>query len=185
MNLYNEGRGDEIIYHDAPERPEKLEADVHEINRNRHYNIIVGKLDGKPYEVFVLSGELLPNHTSEDYLVEKMGSREYGLLRKEKGVGERYLIRNILQYSLSSNIDVLTRFTSQLMRHGVKMDYIVEQVRKADITINDFSKILGDVLSQYCESDDVLPECNDCGSENVKFVEGCYVCESCGSSRCG
>lgn len=191
-NDESDGRGEEITYHDAPERPEILDCDVKIVDRDKTWIIAIGLLNNRPYEVFVLDN---PDWTFKEYLkqnegdygIKKVGSQDYRFVDKlvSQDLEEDALVdENILSYTPSSDVDVLTRFTSQLMRHGVKMDYIVEQVRKADITINDFSKILGDVLAQYT-TDDYSVECEDCGSENVKFVEGCYVCQSCGSSRCG
>jgi len=177
-NDESDGRGEDITYHDAPERPEELEAEVHTIREN--YNVIIGFLNDRPYEVFVARG-VLDTGFNQNLYIQKEDSKQYGLV---KGENRQYVISDILQYSPSSDADVLTRFTSQLMRHGVKMDYIVEQVRKADITINDFSKILGDVLAQYT-TEDYEVECEKCASTNVKFVEGCYVCQECGSSKCG
>lgn len=182
-NDESEGRGEEITYHDAPERPDALDANVHTVRDN--WAIIIGLLNDKPYEVFALDvgdNNFLKN--LDQVRVWKTGSQQYELENYNEDRNKGATLHNILNFSPSSDVDVLTRFTSQLMRHGVKMDYIVEQVRKADITINDFSKILGDVLAQYT-TDDYSVECEDCGSENVKFVEGCYVCQSCGSSRCG
>jgi ribonucleoside-diphosphate reductase alpha chain len=63
------------------------------------------------------------------------------------------------------------------------MDYIVEQVRKADISINDFSNILAGVLEQYTSEEYTLT-CENCGSENIKYVEGCATCQDCGASKC-
>lgn len=186
------GRGEEITYHDAPERPDILECDVEVIDRgSQKWVIVIGLLNNKPYEVFVLDN---PDWTLEEYLqqnqgdygIKKLGSQDYRFVDKvvSDEVDEDITIdENILSYTPSSDVDVLTRFTSQLMRHGVKMDYIVEQVRKADITINDFSKILGDVLAQYT-SEDYEMSCDNCGSNNVKFVEGCSTCQECGHSKC-
>jgi len=176
MDEEGDGRGEQIEYHDAPERPKELEADLYQ-PRDK-WLIAIGKLDGKPYEVFALREEELPSEFPEAYLI-KSDSRNYSLTSK----GESF-INDILQYTPSSDVDVLTRFTSQLMRHGVKMDYIVEQVRKADITINDFSKILGDVLAQYT-SEEYSMSCENCGSENLAYQEGCMTCLECGSSHCG
>jgi ribonucleoside-diphosphate reductase alpha chain len=172
----NEGRGNEITYHDAPERPDKLNADLYHVRGQ--YVIAVGLLNDKPYEVFVLETSREQDY-DEHFQIYKRGSRTYNLISTDSA----QYIENILQYSPSSDADVLTRFTSQLMRHGVKMDYIVEQVRKADISINDFSNILAGVLEQYTSEEYTLT-CENCGSENIKYVEGCATCQDCGASKC-
>ncbi len=172
----NAGRGNEITYHDAPERPQSLDADLYYLRDE--YLIAVGMLNDKPYEVFVLETDRDQDY-GEEFQIYKKGSRTYNLISKDSA----QYIEDILQYSPSSDADVLTRFTSQLMRHGVKMDYIVEQVRKADISINDFSNVLAGVLEQYTSEEYTL-ECEKCGSENVKYVEGCATCMDCGASKC-
>ena len=173
-----------IEYRDAPKRPETLNADVHFVRDK--WAVIIGLLNDKPYELFVMNG--FNNNSIDGFAnikntsVVKKDSREYVLNGTFNSTNYIYNI-NILDRSPSSDADVLTRFVSMLMRHGVKMEFIVEQVEKADISINDFSSVVVSVLKQYTDTNKL--SCDDCGGESVAYVEGCYVCQECGSSRCG
>lgn len=178
----NSSDNNSIIYNNAPKRPKVLEADVWTFSRDIVYIIIIGKLNNQPYEIFVLRGDVgeLPEYIHQNGKIIKVGSKNYNFESKQSS------INNILQYSPSSDADVLTRFVSMLMRHGVKMDYIVEQVEKADITITDFSNVVNRVLRQYTtEEYTSTVDCDKCNGENVHYVEGCLVCKECGMSKCG
>lgn len=173
-----------IEYHDAPSRPEILEADVHVIQRgDTDWVITIGLLDGDPYEMFVggyEKGDEVPSYLLEnvdlDYSVRKNEKKQY-ILR-----GDGSQITNLLLASPSSDVDVLTRFTSMLMRHGAHIDYISEQVEKADINITDFSTIIGKVLGQYTSDPD--SGCPNCSEDTLIRTEGCIQCQSCGYSKC-
>ena len=65
----NKGR-DEFNYVDAPKRPKELKCKIHTTNANgKKYNVIVGLLNNKPYEVFVTE-----YFTNEEELILKKTS---------------------------------------------------------------------------------------------------------------
>jgi ribonucleoside-diphosphate reductase alpha chain len=77
---------------------------------------------------------------------------------------------------------VETRLVSTALRHGSKVDFLVEQLEKAEGSIASFGRAMAKALSAHAESHEVT--CDKCGSSNVRHVEGCMMCADCGHSRC-
>jgi ribonucleoside-diphosphate reductase alpha chain len=83
----------------------------------------------------------------------------------------------------------LTRMVSLSLRHGVPVNFIVEQLRKdkySDIT--SFSTALAKVLSKSYVSDGTKyrleKTCENCGSQDLQYMQGCMTCAACGVSKC-
>ena len=80
----------------------------------------------------------------------------------------------------------ISRLVSTSLRHGTSIHFITEQLLKCDGDIFSFTKSLARVLKKYIpEGIKSTVTCNDCGSSNVIFQEGCQTCQDCGSSKCG
>ncbi len=180
----------EITYHDAPERPEVLEADIHQVRYNGEpWKILVGRLEGKPYEVFAIktgkdTGIRVRFTDSDDNKIEE------GLIRKtDSGVYNfeakdgKVVIEDIAEYAPDDNVRVDTRLLSLNLRHGVKPEYLVSQLEKADGSVVSFGRAILKALRSYL---DVDPDdkCPECGEESLAFLESCLKCRSCGWSRC-
>ena len=169
----NTKSNDEFSQHDAPKRPKKLKSDVfHVTSKGERFTVVVGLLDDKPYEVFCSSCEQF-KHWVSGYL-----------LKKTKGHYEfegQPLILNI-----TDEEDALTRMISTALRHGANIKFVVEQLNKSGGTIVSFSKAIARTLKKYIPDGEVSTmKCQDCGSSNVIFQEGCQSCKDCGSSKCG
>jgi ribonucleoside-diphosphate reductase alpha chain len=80
----------------------------------------------------------------------------------------------------------ITRLVSMSLRHGTNIKFVVEQLQKIDGDMFSFAKSLARVLKKYIPNGaKATVTCNECGSENVVFEEGCHKCLDCGSSKCG
>ena len=180
----------EITYHDAPERPEVLEADIHQVRYNGEpWKILVGRLEGKPYEVFAIkTGEDTgirvrftdsDDNKIEEGLIRKTDSGVYNFEAKDGKV----VIEDIAEYAPDDNVRVDTRLLSLNLRHGVKPEYLVSQLEKADGSVVSFGRAILKALRSYL---DVDPDdkCPECGEESLAFVESCLKCRTCGWSRC-
>jgi len=180
----------EISYHDAPERPEVLEADIHQVRYNGEpWKILVGRLEGKPYEVFAIktgkdTGIRVRFTDSEDNKIEE------GLIRKtDSGVYNfeakdgKVVIEDIAEYAPDDNVRVDTRLLSLNLRHGVKPEYLVSQLEKADGSVVSFGRAILKALRSYL---DVDPDdkCPECGEESLAFIESCVKCRNCSYSKC-
>lgn len=166
---------DTFEYVDAVKRPKVLEAEVHLTKvAGKPYYVVVGMMDNKPYEVFINNSEL------------PLGKGE--VVKKNKSVYE--FRNNDYHQIISSNMTdeqlAITRLTSGMLRHGADIKFIVEQLNKCDGDLFSFTKGLARTLKKYIpDGVKSTVKCNDCGSEQVIFQEGCQTCQSCGSSKCG
>jgi len=163
-------------YKDAVKRPRELDADVHHVTiKGIAYKILVGLLDDKPYEVFFDESE------------NKISGR--GIIFKKKR-GNYFFKKDDITTDITSTMSdeqvAISRLVSTSLRHGTSIHFITEQLLKCDGDIFSFTKSLARVLKKYIpEGVKSTVTCNDCGSSNVIFQEGCQTCQDCGSSKCG
>jgi ribonucleoside-diphosphate reductase alpha chain len=170
---------------EAPDRPEELPCAIHRVRyRGDHWTVLVGFLDDNPYEVFAFKadGEAPlfgdPAERIDEGIIRKKKSRHYSLLTPEGDV----VIDDITSHMPSDEARVETRLVSTALRHGSKVDFLVEQLEKAEGSIASFGQAMAKALSAHAESHEVT--CDKCGSSNVRHVEGCMMCADCGHSRC-
>lgn len=162
-------------YVDSVKRPKELEAEVHLTKvGGQPINVFIGLLNNKPYEIFI-------DTTS-------MANQKGTIVKKSKG-NYTFKSDNTTAHIISDMNDeqaAITRLVSTSLRHGADIKFIVEQLNKCDGDLFSFTKGLARVLKKYIpDGAKSTVKCNDCGSENVIFEEGCQSCKSCGSSKCG
>lgn len=172
----------------APKRPKSLKCDIHHMKitkkldkpRTFDYLVIVGLLNDDPYEVFIVENGSLPKkYTSGIISKEKRGV--YKLLFDD---GTK--IDNVIEES-SDLEDSFTRLVSTNLRHGVPIEYIVQQLEKTTGgEMWSFSKVVARGLKKYVrDGTKVTGEvCEQCGSTNLERQGGCKICKSCGDSKC-
>ena len=180
----NKGR-DEFNYVDAVKRPKELPAEVHTTKvGGKSYNVFVGLLNNKPYEVFIeeiINGVGIGNSYLKGIIKKKSkGIYNYSSYDKKGGL-------NIgISSGMTNEQSVITRLVSTSLRHGADIKFIVEQINKCDGDLFSFTKGLVRVLKKYIpDGAKSTMKCNSCGSENVIFEEGCSKCLNCGNSKCG
>ena len=79
----------------------------------------------------------------------------------------------------------LTRMISTALRHGSSIDFIVDQLNKSNGTVVSFNKAIARVLSKYAkELSESKKKCENCGSNNISYEEGCFKCYECSESKC-
>jgi len=168
---------DEFQYVDAVKRPKDLECEVHStVSNGVKYNVFVGLLNSKPYEVFVTD-----YFTNENNLIlRKIKKGRYDLIKQEETYSED------ITTEMTDEQAAITRLVSTSLRHGADIKFIVEQLHKSNGDLFSFTKGLARVLKKYIpDGAKSTVSCNDCGSTNVIFEEGCNKCLDCGSSKCG
>jgi len=82
-----------------------------------------------------------------------------------------------------------TRTISLSLRHGVPVQYLVEQMQKdKEADLFSFSKVISRCLKNYivdgCKAS--VSVCTNCGAEDtIIYQEGCQTCTACGFGACG
>lgn len=175
--------GKEIRYTRAPKRPLDIPCDIHMTTcMGRRWLVIVGLMEGKPYEVFAGKAADLPmSRDIERAIIRKLGTHEYCLVYQEEG--EEVFVP-IKESFLEDNGMLVRLLINQSLRHGVPPAVLYDTVTKSS-DINDFSRTVVRVLKRYItEESDYRLKCSNCGSKNMKPVDGCFTCNDCGNSRC-
>lgn len=173
-------KDEEFVQHDAPKRPKDLACDIYHLQaRGNRWTVLVGLYNDKPYEVFALEGQTAKKHDKGTLSKNKSG--EYSLSVSED---EDVTIHPNITENMSDVEEAMTRLISTALRHGAKIDFIVEQLEKTQGDITSFSKAISRTLKKYA-TEVRGQQCEDCGSSNIILEEGCSTCVDCGSSKCG
>lgn len=109
-------------------------------------------------------------------------------LARKSGILEEHVVKLEEKILNENNVTKLTRTISLLLRHRVPIKNIVRTLdQMEDIFVGSFLFQIKKFLSQYVKDGEKVEggKCNDCGSENLQYSEGCMVCMDCGSSKCG
>lgn len=163
-------------YRDAPKRPNELPCEIFTtVAKGKKWNVIVGLMEGKPYEVFAIDWFT----DKSEMTLKKVGNGRYDLVLK----GE--IFSEDVTSEMSDEESALTRMISTALRHGSSIDFIVEQLNKSHGSVVSFSKAISRVLAKFAKRRLNGQKCLNCGSENLKLQEGCQTCQDCGSSKCG
>jgi len=178
-------------------RPERLEADVVRFQNNKEKWIaFIGLLDNKPYEIFTgLSddedGILLPRSITKGYIMKNYdpdGNSRYDFQYINKR-GYKTTIEG-LSYKFNPVFWNYAKLISGTLRHGMPIHKVVELVTSLQLdneTINSWKAGVARALKKYIPNGTLAEDalCEECGSDEVVYQEGCLTCIACGSSKCG
>ena len=181
-SLNEDGDEEKIPKTVAPERPKELECDVYHIKvKGEEYFVLVGLLEGDPYEVFAGKNGFIDKKV-ETGVIRKLG-RPKGVY---KAILENGLELSPINATCSDEEDALTRMASTALRHGADIHMIVQQLEKVKGDMNCFARSMARALKKYipdgAKEDGSCPSCE--GSECLVRQEGCVTCTQCGWSRC-
>ena len=178
--------------HKAPKRPLELECNIHHTTIKREkWVIMVGLLDGKPYEVMGGLSNLIeiPRDKAEGILVKNPRKTVNSVYDLKVGKnGDTVIIKDLVKVFDNANHSAFTRMISLGLRHGANIQYVVEQLQKdRDSDMFSFAKCVARVLKNYIPDGQTATEktCGECGTEGVVYVEGCATCNNCGFAKCG
>lgn len=164
--------------HSAPKRPKSLEAELHIVKVKKvKYAVIVGLMEGKPYETFAFElgeGHFLPQKGS----IVKVKRGCYNFIGDDDLIIENIHLANDKVEERASSI-----YISMLLRHGAPIEYVIATAKKVNENIASFTSAICRVLMKYSKKDIEDEVCPDCGSKIVREA-GCKKCTNCGYSLC-
>ena len=171
----------ELLSGNAIRRPKKIPCDIFQITADgEKWTVLVGLVNGKPYEVFCGKPKKVELGKTEKGYIEKEGKGVYSL-----HIGEDTILKDIGDIFTDTQ-GAFSRMISTSLRHGVDIQFLVQQLEKSDGTIFSFSKAISRVLKKYIVegAKESGVKCKDCGSESLVRQEGCVTCKDCGWSKC-
>lgn len=178
-------------------RPIELEADVVRFQNNKEKWIaFVGLRNGRPYEIFTGladddDGIFCPKSVSKGKIIKAMD---------EKG-NKRYDFQFINKRGYKTTIEGLSdkfnpeywnyaKLISGVLRYGMPIDQVIKLVNGLELdsqSINTWKMGVERALKKYLPTGTPAKgqKCPNCGQETLIYQEGCLICTSCGTSRCG
>lgn len=179
-------RPEKIIDTYAPKRSRSLPAEIHHTKvRGNEWQVIVGMMDGRPYELFAGQGLLLPKaRTVEEAWIVKKGPKKYCLdVRiKDNGVEE---VGDLCEVYDNEEQRVITRTVCTSLRHGVPVEFVMRDLLSHEGNITDYASALARVLKKYVSRPSLMVKsCMQCGGTEFAMVESCPQCVQCGWAKC-
>jgi ribonucleoside-diphosphate reductase alpha chain len=173
------GRPMKIVTSESPKRPSILPADIlHATVKGVKWTILIGLLQNEPYELFMGRADkfnIAPKH--KDCKLVKIKGGCYDLLDQTNNV----LVKNVLESADNEEGAWTTRMMSMSLRHGVPIEYLVDQLSK-DGSVVDVNMVLGRLLRKYMKKKSESSEsCPKCGYNELIYEDSC---KRCGSGDC-
>ncbi|MCB0415194.1 MAG: adenosylcobalamin-dependent ribonucleoside-diphosphate reductase [Bdellovibrionales bacterium] len=161
-------------------RPKSMDCDIYQVKSNNvKWMVLVGILNESPYEVFAMRQNSL--HLSPNIKRGKLIKESSGIYHLQTSDG--WLLKDIRKFFESDEQEALTRLISTSLRHGVDIEFIVDQLLKSEGTIYSFSRAIARTLKNYIQKVQYI-KCEECRGQNIKIEEGCFTCLDCGVSKC-
>jgi ribonucleoside-diphosphate reductase alpha chain len=182
---------------DSPKRPVEIEADIVRFqNNNEKWIAFVGLLNGRPYEIFtgIAEDDALPIPKTIVKGVIIKNRDEHGHKRYDFKYTNKYgfhVTIEGLSYKFNQEFWNYAKLISGVLRHGMPIQNAVNLVSSLHLdseTINTWKNGVERALKQYIPDGTRAKEgivCENCGSQQLIYQEGCLICQSCGTSKCG
>lgn len=178
-------------------RPIELEADVVRFQNNREKWIaFVGLRDGKPYEIFTgladdEDGIFCPKSVNHGKIIKAVapdGSKRYDFQFVNKR-GHKTTIEG-LSDKFNPEYWNYAKLISGVLRYGMPIDQVLKLVGTLELdskSINTWKMGVERALKKYLPNGTKASgqRCPNCGQETLVYQEGCLICTSCGTSKCG
>jgi ribonucleoside-diphosphate reductase alpha chain len=180
-----EKKKEQFQYKSSFKRPKEVKCDVfHSTVQGIKYVVLVGIINGLPYEVFAFkyANSNVPLSLKTGFIVKKK-SKHYHLT-DENG---KIIIDNIVDEMIYPSWAYVTRMISLSLRHGTDIAYVVDQLDDEFGIITDVSKVIARQLKRYISKQHAKTKgeiCPNCGSK-LTMEGGCKTCMNCGWSACG
>ena len=166
----------------APKRQQTLDADIYSITvKAEKFVIVVGKQNQYPYEIFGGKMNGLKLDMDAKHMEGKITKVSRGVYSLEF---EETVIKDFSK-QFTPVEKVLFRSLSLMLRHGIPIEFVVDQLNKANDNMFSVSAAIVRVLKKYIQDGQKVSgsRCPKCGSESLFYNDGCVQC-SCGWSAC-
>ena len=178
-------------------RPKVLEADVVRFQNNKEkWVAFVGLLDGRPYEIFTgiqdeEEGILLPRSVTHGRIIknyDENGIKHYDFQFENKR-GYKMTIEGLSE-KFNKEYWNYAKLISGVLRWQMPIDQVIKLVGSLQLdseNINTWKNGVERALKKYVQDGTEAKgvKCPNCGNETLIYQEGCLICKTCGSSRCG
>lgn len=177
-------------------RPKVLEAEILRFQNNHEKWVsFIGLYDGRPYEVFT-------GRVDEDVLYIPK-SIDKGLIIKNKNAdgSTRYDFQYTDKQGYRATFEGLSRMfnhefwnyaklISSVLRHRMPIEQVVDLISSLKLdnqAISTWQNGVQRALKKYIPNGTAVKgkdSCDNCGSDELHYQEGCLICKNCGSSKC-
>lgn len=178
-------------------RPMELEADVVRFQNNKEKWIaFVGLVDNKPYEIFTgladdEDGIFCPKSVTRGKIIkafDENGNKRYDFQFINKR-GYKTTIEGLSE-KFNPEFWNYAKLISGVLRYGMPIDQVLKLVGGLDLdstNINTWKMGVERALKKYMTNGTVATgqKCPNCGAETLVYQEGCLICTTCGTSKCG
>ena len=178
-------------------RPKVLEADVVRFQNNKEkWVAFVGILDGHPYEIFTglqdeEEGILLPKSVTSGRIIknyDEEGVKRYDFQFENKR-GYKMTIEGLSE-KFNKEYWNYAKLISGVLRWRMPIEQVIKLVDSLQLdseNINTWKNGVVRALKKYVQDGTEAKgvKCPNCGHETLVYQEGCLICKTCGSSRCG
>ena len=197
LSAKKEEKKEPVPVHVELKRPVELEADVVRFQNNKEKWIaFIGLKDGNPYEIFTgladdEDGILIPKNINKGKIIKAVA---------EDGT-KRYDFQFINKRGYKTTIEGLSdkfnpeywnyaKLSSGVLRYGMPIDQVMKLVSGLELdsqSINTWKNGVERALKKYLPNGTKASgqKCPNCGQETLIYQEGCLICTSCGTSKCG
>lgn len=178
-------------------RPKVLEADVVRFQNNKEkWVAFVGLLDGRPYEIFTglqddEEGIVLPKSVTSGCIIKSYdedGTKHYDFQFENKR-GYKMTIEGLSE-KFNKEYWNYAKLISGVLRWRMPIEQVIKLVGSLQLdseNINTWKNGVERALKKYVQDGTEAKgvKCPNCGHETLVYQEGCLICKTCGSSRCG
>jgi ribonucleoside-diphosphate reductase alpha chain len=182
----------------AKKRPKALECDIRRVRvmtegESETYIVLIGLLEGKPYEIFCGLSKMvdIPRKYDKGAIIKQGRKKPGNIATYNLTIGkgdDEFQFKDIVELFDNPAYGSFSRILSLCLRHELPIQFVVEQLQKDKYsTMASWTRAISRVIKEYIpdgtkSSSD--KECPDCHSNSLVYQQGCVSCMSCNYSKC-